>query len=103
MVWLLVLFFSWVNGSRVVETEYGPVVGLEGTAQAYVSLPPGTSVDSFWGIPYAAAPVGKLRWRSPQSPAAWTTAYDGTNQRRKCPQPSIPLMRYIFAQLCTYF
>jgi len=29
------------------------------------------SIAVFKGIPYAAPPVGDLRWRAPEAPAAW--------------------------------
>lgn len=40
------------------------------------------------GIPYAAAPVGELRWRSPQQVAGWTGVRDGTTPPQPCPQSS---------------
>ncbi len=43
-----------------VDTVAGPVVGVAaGTGEAFL------------GIPYAAAPIGPLRWRAPQPPAPW--------------------------------
>jgi len=44
----------------VVETCQGRLVGLTDE-----------NVHVWCGIPYAAPPVGELRWRSPQPPAAW--------------------------------
>jgi para-nitrobenzyl esterase len=47
----------------------------------------GGEVVSFKGIPYAAAPVGRLRWRAPEDPAAWRNVRDATQFGPQCPQP----------------
>lgn len=43
-----------------VETENGPVAGIEEDGVAV-----------FKGLPFAAPPVGPLRWREPQPPQSW--------------------------------
>lgn len=67
----------------VVDTEYGPVRGTDrGTVKQWL------------GIRYAAAPVGELRWRSPQPPAREPDVTDATVAGPVCPQftdPRIPL------------
>jgi para-nitrobenzyl esterase len=40
----------------------------------------------FEGIPYAAPPVGKLRWSNPQPAAAWSGVRDATNAGPRCAQ-----------------
>lgn len=40
---------------------------------------------SFRGVPYAAPPVGDLRWRPPQSPAPWDGVRDAGNFAPDCP------------------
>ncbi|MEU8301776.1 carboxylesterase family protein [Micromonospora sp. NPDC048909] len=58
---------------------------------------------SFLGIPYAAAPIGELRWRSPRPAAAWTGVRDATNPAPGCAQPAgLPMDRQSAAEDCLY-
>lgn len=42
----------------------------------------------FDGIPYAAPPVGDLRWKPPAPAQAWTGTRDATKPAASCPQPA---------------
>ena len=42
------------------------------------------------GIPYAAPPMGPLRWKPPQAPARWTGIRQATARTPACPQPILP-------------
>lgn len=44
-------------------------------------------IDSFKGIPYAAPPVGDLRWRAPRPAAAWDGVRDAGDYGALCIQP----------------
>jgi len=47
-------------------------------------------VLAFKGVPFAAAPVGELRWRPPQKAPAWTGVRDATRLGKDCLQGPIP-------------
>ncbi len=64
---------------KLVATQYGPVRG--------VATPKGSA---FLGLPYAAPPVGALRWRSPRPPAPWVEPRDATRGPALCPQAALP-------------
>ena len=63
----------------VTGTANGPVRGLANGA-----------VDEFLGIPYAAPPVGALRWQPPQPAASWSGVRDATQFAPHCPQLAGP-------------
>lgn len=44
------------------------------------------SIRHFLGIPYAAPPVGDLRWRAPQPAAPWTGTREALQVGDQCPQ-----------------
>ena len=60
-----------------VKTAQGEVAGkwIEGGAE-----------EAFLGLPYAAPPVGELRWKAPQAPSAWKGMRDATKFGARCEQ-----------------
>ena len=63
--------------------------GLDATVVTKSGRLRGTGVDvmSFKGIPYAAAPVGRLRWRPPEDAPRWSNVRDASQFGPQCPQP----------------
>jgi para-nitrobenzyl esterase len=62
------------------------------TAQTTGGTVRGTSGDvrSFKGIPFAAPPVGPLRWKAPQPPVPWSGVRDATAFGPECSQAVPP-------------
>ena len=57
-----------------VKTKHGVVAGAESDG-----------IRIFKGIPYAAPPVGPLRWKPPQAPVKWDGVRDATKFGPPCP------------------
>jgi len=55
----------------------------------------------FYGLPYAAPPLGALRWKPPQPPASWTGVRRADQLSAACPQPDRMVMfrRRVVAEL----
>jgi para-nitrobenzyl esterase len=68
-------FPAGTSDPAVVRTGDGPVRGVQGEGYRL-----------FQGIPYAAAPVGPLRWQPPQRPAPWTAVRDAAKPGLRCIQ-----------------
>jgi len=74
--------FTLILATIVISSEVVNIPGL--------GIIEGTSDDthrSFKGVPYAAPPVGDLRWANPEPVPAWQPSiWDGTFYRPGCPQ-----------------
>ena len=68
------------GNSLVVKTDNGKIRGkLSNEGQVRI----------FLGIPYAAPPVGPLRWQPPQPAEKWKGTRDATEFGHRCVQPDI--------------
>ena len=73
---------AWAH-SRPRTRSHAPIaVTRDGAVQGFFA----DGVDKFLGIPYAAPPVGSLRWRPPQAPAPWHGVRSATTLPPACPQ-----------------
>lgn len=74
-------------GSQVLHTQQVTYVQLRtanGVLEGVIS--PDGKVRTFKGIPYAAPPVGPLRWKPPQPDTPWTNIRNAVEYPRHCMQ-----------------
>lgn len=78
------LLSSWPSPARAQATELVTVAG--GQVQGHLN----DGAREFLGIPYAAPPVGDLRWKPPTPAAPWGGVLDAAAYPSACPQlPSL--------------
>ncbi len=83
---LLLLALAGFRLSGADTTLNQPVRTLSGLLQGAANAE--GSVTAFKGIPYAAPPVGDLRWREPQPPPVWEGVRPALSFGASCPQPA---------------
>ena len=82
-VWLCVVWFSLcplLATAQITDSLYlesGLLTGMLGSDP---------TIRTYKGVPYAAPPVGDLRWRAPQPLSAWEGALDATTFSAGCIQ-----------------
>jgi len=86
-------------GGQAAASASGPLVG---TANGAVRGLANGAVDEFLGIPYAAPPVGALRWRPPQPAASWPGIRDATQFAPHCPQLPSPFGHASTSEDCLF-
>jgi para-nitrobenzyl esterase len=79
------------SAGPVVRTADGAVRGMSTSA-----------ADEFLGIPYAAPPVGPLRWRPPQPAAPWAGVRDATAFAPHCAQSASPFGQASTSENCLF-
>ena len=67
----------WAAVPETLHVEQGQVKGIAGST---------AGVLVFKGIPFAAPPVGDLRWRGPKTPSAWTGVREADKFGPQCMQ-----------------
>ncbi|RYZ57501.1 MAG: carboxylesterase, partial [Chitinophagaceae bacterium] len=90
---------------RAQQTAVTPTNGEGPTIRTASGVVRGTTagdVSCFKGIPYAAAPVGELRWRPPQPVSPWKNVRDATKDCASCPQRSFPGSTATISEDCLF-
>jgi len=72
------------QGASTDKADFSTVSTTSGSLRGKVSGD--DAVEVFKGIPYAAPPVGELRWSAPRPPVAWSGTRDAFEAGSPCPQ-----------------
>src|ERR1700733_5591640 len=81
---------SLASGSALMAQTLKPVQTQSGLVQGATE----DGIAVYKGIPFAAPPLGDLRWRAPQQPAAWTGVRGATKFAPACTQ--VPVVNPTF-------
>jgi para-nitrobenzyl esterase len=90
--WLLIGSLMLASASNGIAADASASAPMASTRQGVVEGRKENGLDVFLGIPFAAPPVGALRWKEPQAVAAWTGTRKADAYAASCMQkPGIPV------------
>ena len=87
--WLISLFAVFAAGAALADTPAAPAPRVK-TEGGWVTGAVASPSQAFRAIPYAAPPVGPLRWRPPQPAASWKGDRDASADGPACEQTVSP-------------
>jgi para-nitrobenzyl esterase len=101
--WILYMTLLALSGSCPVLAETGSIAPTARTSAGVLEGLRSGGGTAFLGVPYAAPPVGDLRWEPPQPPQAWTGTRKAAQFSPACPQLPAGWLRYpVWSEDCLY-
>lgn len=85
-VLVLLLATACLGSVPSSSSSSGPTVRLEAGVLEGIQFGPVKNEVAFLGVPYAAPPVGMLRWKPPQPVSKWNGTRQATEFGATCPQ-----------------
>ncbi len=79
--------FGETEGARDRPLHEASPTFVTGGLVAGCAAPENEAVSVYRGLPFAAPPIGELRWRPPQPPKPWSGVRDATSFLSSAPQP----------------
>src|SRR5205085_3554136 len=89
---LIVIVAALIVGVVTINSTsngFTKIIGVNGNIKVDGGLISGVTADgvtSFKGVPFAAPPVGDLRWKAPQPVIAWQGVLPANTFGAECPQ-----------------
>ncbi len=80
--------FALIMGSALTAAAHAQTALAATVEQGKLQGVADKGVVSFKGIPFAAPPVGELRWKPPAAPAGWEGVRRADEYGAACPQPA---------------
>lgn len=92
---------TFTGGHRSRRTDPGPEVTVQQgrLLGRHITTAKGTVYSAFSGIPYAAPPVGELRFKGPRPAAGWSGVRDARREGKICTQPMLNLTKMLVSRI----